>query len=62
MKIYSCRVDNVHADTMKMATSVSVASQEPGEENSSSGVNEVDPSRRERRKRKVGFDFFFDNF
>lgn len=58
VKIYSCRVDNVHADTMKMATSVSVASHEPSDEKSGSGdVNEVDPSRRERRKlnRKVSW-------
>lgn len=26
VKIYSCRVDNVHADTMKMATSMNTVS------------------------------------
>lgn len=59
VKIYSCRVDNVHADTMKMATSVSVASHEPDDEKSGSGnVNEMDASRRERRKlnRKVSWN------
>lgn len=56
VKIYSCRVDNVHADTMKMATSVSVASCEPNEDKSSAGdVNEGDLNRHERRRmnRKV---------
>ncbi|KAK7603010.1 hypothetical protein V9T40_003009 [Parthenolecanium corni] len=51
VKIYSCRVDNVHADTMKMATSVSVASCEPNEDKSSAGdVNEGDLNRHERRR------------